>query len=377
MSTQVYTTTFSINSSNNIVSYNTPKCQHIERSPVNDGRPISLVTGGAGFIGLHLCRELLKLGHTVYCLDIKNLFTVKIQFINEEHFHYLECDVLKMFDEKYIQMRSCGHCQTMVNIFQAHNIDHIDYIYHLACHASPRFYQQDKINTMNVCVSGTTNVIKLAQTMKARLLITSTSEVYGEPTNHPQSETDPLCVRIGPRACYDIGKIAAEVLLNDAVIEGGKRIARIFNTYGPGLDDGRVMGNFIKQALAGHQLTIYGDGSQTRSFCYVEDTVWGLIRLMNSDYEMTVNIGNPVEITIRQLAQLITEKIAPKVGIINLDLPTDDPTRRCPNIQLAEEKLHWSPKISLNEGIDKTIEWFQKQKNETVNVNRYLGNHGC
>lgn len=355
------------------------KCNHIESPPkLNNDRPVSLVTGGAGFIGIHLCKQLLKMGHQVYCLDIKNLFTVRIQFLDEPNFTYLECNILNMMDEKYQKIHACGHCYSMVNVFQYHNIDRIDYIYHLACDASPPIYQKNKNNTMNVCTAGTMNVIKLAQSMKnAKVLLASTSEVYGEPIKHPQSETDPLNIQIGPRACYDVGKIAAEVLLNDAEIPGGKRIARIFNTYGPGLDDGRVMSNFIKQAMNSKKLTICGDGSQTRSFCYVADTVDGLIKLMDSNYELPVNIGNPHEILISELANLIIQKINPELTIEYLSLPVHDPSKRCPNIQLAGEKLHWAPKIALNDGIDKVIAWFKSLKSEIKGSNTYIGNHGC
>lgn len=356
-----------------------PQCRHIEKPPVQDDKPISVVTGGGGFIGIHLCKQLLKLGHRVYCVDIKNSFLVQHQFLGESDFVYIQCDVLDLMKPKYNKIHACGHCQTAVNIFQYHNVEKIDYIYHLACYASPPVYQKNKNKTMNVNVSGTDNVIQLAKNTNARLLLASTSEVYGEPINHPQSETDPLNVRIGPRACYDVGKIAAEVLLNDADLPD-KRIARIFNTYGPGLCDGRVMSNFIEQALDGKNLTIYGDGSQTRSFCYIDDTVWGLIKLMNSDYDQPVNIGNPTEISIKQLAQLIIEKINPQLQITHLELPTDDPTRRCPNIQLAQGILNWAPETNLNDGIVLTIAWWKSKKNNaqsTQNSYVYTGNHGC
>lgn len=348
-------------------------------SPPNDDSPVSLVTGGAGFIGMHLCKELLKRGHRVYCLDIKDRIIIHNQLPSDDKFTYIQCNILEMMDLKYYKRHACGHYQNMVNIFDSHNIGKIDYIYHLACDASPPVYQKNKHNTMNVCTAGTLNVIKLAQSKPgSRVLLASTSEVYGEPINHPQSETDPLNIRLGPRACYDVGKMAAEVLLNDSNITE-KRIARIFNTYGPGLRDGRVMSNFIEQALGGKDLTIYGDGSQTRSFCYVDDTVEALIKLMNSDYEGPVNIGNPTEISIKQLAQMIIEKTN-SVEIKHFSLPIDDPTRRCPNIELANKILHWEPKVNLSEGIDKTIAWWKSLKNEINGSNTYTGNpgnHGC
>ena len=302
-----------------------------------------LVTGGAGFIGSDLCKKLLEKGNFVVCLD--NLFTGKEKNISSlkgnENFKFINHDVTEKFDEK------------------------VDEIYNLACPASPIHYQEDAIKTLKTSVLGTMNMLELAEKYNAKFLQASTSEVYGDPLIHPQVETYWGNVNpIGIRSCYDEGKRCAETLVSDYRRERNidTKIVRIFNTYGPNmaLDDGRVVSNFILQALRNRDITIYGEGSQTRSFCYVDDLVDGLIKMMESDLFGPVNIGNPFEKTILELAKLIIKLTDSKSKISYKKLPSDDPTRRQPDITLAKKELGWSPKINLEKGLLKTIEYFKE-----------------
>lgn len=304
-----------------------------------------LVTGGAGFIGSHLCERLLNDGHTVFCLD--NFFTgskanIK-NLLKNPRFKIIYHDVTEPLPKLSVT-----------------------HIYSLACPASPIHYQKDPIKTMETSVLGMSNVLRLAQKTKARVLQGSTSEVYGDPEIHPQKESYWGNVNpVGPRSCYDEGKRAAETLCIDYHKELGVdvRIARIFNTYGPKMhpNDGRVVSNFVVQAIRGKPLTMYGNGEQTRSFCYVSDTVAGLIRLMESDYvAKPVNIGNPREFTIAELAEKVINFTGSSSEIVKKSLPQDDPRRRRPDISLAKEALGWAPKISLEEGLKQTIEYFRK-----------------
>ncbi len=301
----------------------------------------SLVIGGAGFIGSTLCRALLNKGHNVICID--NLSTGNIdniKGIKSKNFVFRQMDVLDI---------------------GVHNITaNLDYIYHLACPASPVKYQKDAIHTLNICFNGTQNVLELARETKARLIFTSTSEVYGDPLESPQKETylgNVNCT--GPRACYDEGKRVAESL----IINYGKQyginygIARVFNTYGPymSITDGRVISTFLEQARTGAPLTIYGTGKQTRSFCYVTDLVDGLILLAESMEHGPINLGNPEEITILELCNMISDITHNATAPIFLDKPEDDPCRRCPDITLAKERLKWSPTIDLRTGVTKLI----------------------
>jgi UDP-glucuronate decarboxylase len=304
-----------------------------------------LVTGGAGFLGSHLCERLLNEGNEVLCLD--NYFTGGKQ--NIEH----------LISNPYFEL--IRHDVTMPFFVE------VDEIYNMACPASPIHYQYNPIKTIKTSVMGAINMLGLAKRIKAKILQASTSEVYGDPEVHPQTEEYWGSVNpIGPRSCYDEGKRCAESLFinyhnqNDVRI----KIARIFNTYGPRMHpaDGRVVSNFIVQALQGDNITVYGDGSQTRSFCYADDLVDGLIRLMNTDDSIKgpINIGNPNEFTILELAQKVIELTASKSKIIYEPLPTDDPLQRQPNIDKARNILGWEPKIKLDEGLVKTIEYFKK-----------------
>lgn len=304
-----------------------------------------LVTGGAGFLGSNLCTRLINEGHYVVCVD--NLFTGRkknIEHIFEsKNFEFIEHDIIEPFDVE------------------------ADQIYNLACPASPPHYQFDPIKTTKTSVLGAINLLELAKQYNATILQASTSEVYGEPLVHPQPESYRGNVStIGIRSCYDEGKRVAETLFFDYHRQHNVKIKviRIFNTYGPNMDpkDGRVVSNFIVQALQGKDITIYGDGSQTRSFCYVDDLIEGMIRMMNSEESFTgpVNLGNPGEFTIKQLAQKVIEKVNTKSKIVFRPLPQDDPTQRKPIIDLAKEKLGWQPKIMLNDGLDRTIEYFKK-----------------
>jgi UDP-glucuronate decarboxylase len=302
-----------------------------------------LVTGGAGFIGSHLCERLIKAGEEVICLD--NFFTGCrdniAHLLNSDRFELMRHDVVEP-----IRLE-------------------VDQIYNLACPASPMHYQFNPVKTVEANVVGTLNSLRLAQQIGARVLQASTSEVYGDPTVHPQTESYRGNVNpIGPRACYDEGKRVAETLMMDYHRQSGVdiRIARIFNTYGPRMDqaDGRVVSNFIVQVLRGEPITVYGSGEQTRSFCYVDDLVEGLIRLMNAqDVYEPINLGNPHEFTIRQLAELTAELCGTTSSVRYCPLPEDDPTQRCPDISRAKLLLGWSPKIELAEGLQGTIADFK------------------
>ena len=302
----------------------------------------NLVTGGAGFVGSHLIDHLMHDGQEVLCLD--NYFTGNksnnLKWIGNPNFEIIRHDVTEPL---------------MVEV---------DRIWHLACPASPVHYQYNPIKTSKTSFLGTYNMLGLAKRTKARFLMASTSEVYGDPEVHPQTETYNGSVNtMGIRSCYDEGKRIAETLCFDYKRIHGLdiRIARIFNTYGPRMDpnDGRVVSNFIVQALKNKPLTIYGDGSQTRSFCYVDDLVKGLIALMSSNFEEPVNLGNPNEFTILELAKLIRKKLNQEISFVNLPLPQDDPKQRKPDITRAEKILNWSPSITIEYGLEKTINYFQ------------------
>ncbi|HTL31589.1 MAG TPA: UDP-glucuronic acid decarboxylase family protein [Kofleriaceae bacterium] len=301
-----------------------------------------LVTGGAGFLGSHLCERLVREGHDVICLD--DLFTGSrrnIDALLDNHsFEFIRHDV----------------CQPM----------HIDCeeIYHLACPASPIHYQRNPVRTIRTCVQGTLNVLDLAREVRARVMIASTSEIYGDPLAHPQVESYWGNVNpIGPRACYDEGKRCAEALAASYAQQYGigVRIARIFNTYGPRMlpNDGRVVSNFVVQCLKNDPITLFGDGKQTRSFCYVDDLIEAFTRLMASDVDKPVNLGNPNEATITQLAERIRELTGSSSTITYQPLPTDDPTRRKPDISRAMEKLGWKPTVQLDDGLKRTIAYFR------------------
>jgi UDP-glucuronate decarboxylase len=304
-----------------------------------------LVTGGAGFIGSHLCDRLLAAGDHVVCLD--NFFTGRRENIE----HLLEHPGFELLRHDVTEP-----------IF----ID-VDQIYNLACPASPVHYQYNPVKTVKSNVMGTINVLVLAKRLRARVLQASTSEVYGDPTVHPQPESYWGNVNpIGPRSCYDEGKRVAETLMMDYHRQDrvDTRIARIFNTYGTRMleADGRVVTNFIIQALRGEELTLYGSGEQTRSFCYVDDLVEGLIRLMNADgVHEPVNLGNPVEFTIRQLADEVAHAVGHEVRMVYRPLPQDDPTQRKPDITRAREWLGWEPKVQLAEGLGITVEHFRER----------------
>ncbi len=301
-----------------------------------------LVTGGAGFVGSHLCDRLIELNHDVICLD--NFYTGS------------KYNILHLMDNSKFELIRHDLIQPILL--------EVDRIYNLACPASPVHYQYNPVKTIKTSVIGMINMLGMAKRVKARVLQASTSEVYGDPEVHPQKEDYWGNVNpIGVRSCYDEGKRAAETLCSDYRRQNGVdvRIARIFNTYGPrmALEDGRVVSNIIVQALNGKPLTLYGNGQQTRSFCYVDDMVEGLIRLMESDYDDTpVNLGNPHEVTIRELAELIQNLTNCDCSIEYLPLPKDDPQRRCPDISLAKRELHWEPQISLENGMSSTINYF-------------------
>jgi UDP-glucuronate decarboxylase len=304
-----------------------------------------LVTGGAGFLGSHLCRALLKQGHDVVCAD--NLFTGT------------KDNIRPLLDDKRFEM--LRHDITFPLYVE------VDEIFNLACPASPIHYQFDPVQTTKTSVHGAINMLGLAKRLRAKILQASTSEVYGDPKVHPQREDYWGHVNpIGRRSCYDEGKRCAETLFFDYHHQHGLRVkvARIFNTYGPNMhpNDGRVVSNFIVQALTNQPITIYGEGSQTRSFCYVDDLIEGLLALMNSRDEFTgpVNLGNPGEFTILGLAKEIVALIGSKSEFIFKPLPGDDPTQRCPDIDLAKTELAWSPRIALEEGLLKTIQYFDQ-----------------
>ncbi len=307
-----------------------------------------LVTGGSGFIGNHLCRKLINQGHEVICLD--NNFTGSMDNISDllsnNLFKFIKHDVIEPLDL---------------------NIGIIHQIYHLACPASPKAYQYDPTHTLKTNFLGTLNALELAKKNNCRILLTSTSEIYGNPLINPQVEEYWGNVNpIGIRSCYDEGKRVAETLMMDShrQYKTDIRIARIFNTYGPKMDkdDGRVVSNFIVQCLTNQDITIYGDGSQTRSFCYVDDTVDGLIKLMNNNQTIgPINIGNPNEMTVSNLANII-KSMCPntKSSIIYKDLPSDDPVKRRPDITKANELIGWQPTTNLDLGLEKTIEYFRQ-----------------
>ncbi|HSD44119.1 MAG TPA: UDP-glucuronic acid decarboxylase family protein [Burkholderiales bacterium] len=311
----------------------------------NDIRKRVLVTGGAGFLGSHLCERLLADGHDVLCVD--NFFTGTkdnvAHLLGNPHFEVMRHDVTFPL---YVE---------------------VDEIYNFACPASPIHYQHDPVQTTKTSVHGAINMLGLAKRLRARILQASTSEVYGDPEVHPQREgywgrVNP----IGPRACYDEGKRCAETLFFDYWRQHRLRIkvARIFNTYGPRMhpNDGRVVSNFIVQALEGEPITIYGDGRQTRSFCYVEDLIEGIVRLMDTPDEITgpVNLGNPAEMTIRELAEKVIELTGSRSKVDSRPLPQDDPIQRQPDIAVAREKLgDWMPHVELEAGLRKTIEYFE------------------
>ena len=304
-----------------------------------------LITGGAGFLGSHLCDRLIEQGHDVICLD--NFFTGRKanirHLLNNPRFELVRHDVVDPFKFE------------------------VDEIYNLACPASPVHYQYNPIKTMKTSVMGAINSLGLAKRINARVLQASTSEIYGDPAVHPQEESYWGNVNtIGPRSCYDEGKRAAETLFTDYHRQNGVdvRIMRIFNTYGPRMhpQDGRVVSNFIVQALEGRDITIFGDGKQTRSFCFVDDLLEGMMRLMAAeDLIDPVNIGNPGEFTILELAELVLELTGSKSQLVFKPLPQDDPMQRRPDISKAKEKLDWEPKIALRQGLEKTIAYFEKE----------------
>ena len=301
-----------------------------------------LVTGGAGFIGSHLCKRLLNENHKVICLD--NLFTGSLDNIeslkNDVNFEFVNHDITKPYYR-----------------------DNIDEIYNLACPASPIHYQSNPIKTVKTCTIGVINMLGLAKKNNAKILQASTSEVYGDPEIHPQKEDYNGNVNtLGYRSCYDEGKRCAETLFMDYKREHNLniRIVRIFNTYGPNMtkNDGRVVSNFILQALKGEDITVYGDGSQTRSFQFIDDLVEGLLKMMNSDSVGPINLGNPIELSMKDLAAMVIRLTNSSSKIIYNKLPEDDPKRRRPDISLAKSILDWSPIIDLETGLQKTIKYF-------------------
>jgi UDP-glucuronate decarboxylase len=303
-----------------------------------------LVTGGAGFLGSHLCERLVEQSHDVICLD--NFFTSQ------------KTNVAHLLERSNFEL--VRHDVTQPIVLE------VDEIYNLACPAAPGHYQYNPIKTLKTSVLGAINTLGIAKRCRAKILQASTSEVYGDPEVHPQTEDYRGAVNpVGPRACYDEGKRAAETLFMDyhRMHNLNVRLVRIFNTYGPRMHpfDGRVVSNFIRQALRGEDITIFGDGSQTRSFCYRDDLVEGMIRMMNGPDEFSgpVNLGNPGEFTILELAQQVIALTGSKSKIVHRPLPQDDPTRRQPNIALAKKMLGWEPKVQLREGLEKTIAWFR------------------
>ncbi len=304
-----------------------------------------LVTGGAGFLGSHLCEQLLDRGHEVLCLD--NFYTGRrkniLQLLGNGNFELVRHDIVQPV------------------------LLEVDQVYHLACPASPIHYQYNPVKTIKTNVIGTYNMLGLAKRVKARFLLASTSEVYGDPREHPQKEEYWGNVNpVGIRSCYDEGKRVSETFTMDYHRQSrvDVRIVRIFNTYGPRMlqDDGRVVSNFIVQALQGKDITVYGDGSQTRSFCYVDDLVEGMMRMMNAEgFTGPVNLGNPEEYTILDFAKKIIAMTGSRSKIIHQPLPSDDPTQRQPDISLANEKIKWQPRVSVDEGLKRTIEYFRKE----------------
>ncbi len=304
-----------------------------------------LVTGGAGFIGSHLCERLLEQGHEVLCVD--NFYSSSRanveHLISHPRFELLRHDVTFPL---YVE---------------------VDEIYHLACPASPIHYQRDPVQTTKTSVHGSINMLGLAKRTKARILLASTSEVYGDPEVHPQTEDYWGNVNpIGPRSCYDEGKRCAETLFMDyrRQHDMDTKIVRIFNTYGPRMapDDGRVVSNFIMQALSGEPLTVYGSGEQTRSFCYVDDLVDGLLAMMTTPPEVAgpVNLGNPEEVTVHALATKVADVAGVPVRVTKAPLPTDDPMQRMPDVRLAGQLLGWSAQVPLDKGLEQTVNWFRE-----------------
>jgi UDP-glucuronate decarboxylase len=315
----------------------------IERNAVSGNGLRAVVTGGAGFLGSHLCARLLQRGCSVLAID--NLSTGNMRnltpLFGRGDFHFMQHDIVSP-----LTLRA-------------------DWIFNMACCASPRHYQRDPEKTMRTCTDGVLNLLREAQSCHARIFQASTSEVYGEPEEHPQRESYRGSVNPdGPRACYDEGKRCAEAMFFDFHRMYGVdiKVARIFNTYGPQMqvDDGRVVSNFIVQALRNEPLTMNSDGSQTRSFCYVDDLVDGILKLMATPKRVTgpVNLGNPAEITVAELAERIIDLTGSSSRIITRPMPVDDPTRRCPDISLARTTLGWTPRVSLDEGLARTIAWF-------------------
>ena len=303
-----------------------------------------LVTGGAGFIGSHLCHRLIREGNDVLCVD--NFFTGRRRNVED-----------LIANPRFEMMR---HDVTFPLYVE------VDEIYNLACPASPIHYQRDPVQTTKTSVIGAINMLGLAKRLRARILQASTSEVYGDPEVHPQTETYQGSVNLwGVRACYDEGKRCAETLFADYWRQHrlAVRVARIFNTYGPNMhpQDGRVVSNFIMQALRNEPITLYGDGSQTRSFCYVDDLLDGLVRLMalDADPGLPVNLGNPIEITVEELALTIIDMCGSRSAVVHHPLPQDDPKRRCPDIARATSLLHWKPRVALRDGLARTIAYFE------------------
>ena len=307
-----------------------------------------LITGGAGFLGSHLCERLLKEGHDVLCVD--NFFTGS------------KSNVAHLMGNPYFEVMR--HDVTFPLYVE------VDQIYNLACPASPIHYQFDPVQTTKTSVHGAINMLGLAKRVKARIFQASTSEVYGDPAVHPQPESYWGSVNpIGPRSCYDEGKRCAETLFFDYHAQHNLdiKVVRIFNTYGPRMhpNDGRVVSNFIVQALKGEDITIYGDGSQTRSFCYVDDLIEGFVRMMDTEVGFTgpVNLGNPNEFSMLELAEKVLQLVGGKSKLVYQPLPTDDPRQRQPNIELAKDKLGWVPQVQLEDGLKETIAYFRKTLN--------------
>ena len=325
------------------------------------GDQVVLVAGGAGFIGSHLCDRLIADGARVLCID--NFMTGRranvAHLAGHPRFELVEHDVIDALPAAL----TTRHAP-------------VSRIFNLACAASPPHYQDDPEHTMLSNVMGTRNLLRLAEDCGARLLLASTSEVYGEPAVHPQPEDYRGSVNCtGPRACYDEGKRAAEALVFDFIRAGRceARVARIFNTYGPRMqaDDGRVVSNVVCQAIEGSDITMYGDGSQTRSFCFVDDTVEGLMRLMDSDITVPVNIGNPEELSVRDLIDRVVALTGSRSPIVSLPLPADDPRRRKPDISRAVELLQWAPQVDLAHGLEATIAWFADPGHRSGHSARY------
>ena len=311
-----------------------------------------LITGGAGFIGSHLCEKLLNDGNDVLCVD--NYFTGT------------KSNIAHLLDNHQFELMR--HDVTFPLYVE------VDQIYNMACPASPIHYQYDPVQTTKTSVHGAINMLGLAKRVNARIFQASTSEVYGDPTQHPQTESYWGNVNtIGPRSCYDEGKRCAETLFFDYFRQHNLdiKIGRIFNTYGPKMrpDDGRVVSNFIVQALTGKDVTVYGKGDQTRSFCYVDDLVEGILRLMTTEKGVTgpMNLGNPIEYTILEIAEIVIDQVGSKSKIIFETLPDDDPKQRQPDISFAKSELNWEPKTQLKEGLDKTIQYFDQILSNNVN----------